>query len=585
MYTGLRDYINFLESKGELIRITEFVDPVYEITEITNRVSKMAGGGKALLFENTGTKFPVITNMMGSEKRMLYTLGVESFDQITVRINKLMEEAMGERNSLMSKLKILPTLKEAAGWMPKEVKGIPPCQEVVLYKPELSRLPILKCWPQDGGRFITLPLVHTNDQKTGIRNVGMYRMQVFTENTTGMHWHRHKTGARHFDEFEGVQMPIAVCLGGDPIYTYAATAPLPDGIDEYLFAGFLRGKGVNLAKCLTQEIQVPADCDFVIEGYIDKHEAKVIEGPFGDHTGFYSLADLYPTMHITCISHRKDAIYPATVVGIPPQEDKYIAIATEKIFLSPIKFTIAPEIEDLYLPEEGVGHNFAIVKINKRYPGQAIKIAHAMWGAGQMMFNKILIIVDSTKSTVEKEGELNIRDRKELLKYIKEHYNPKRDTYFSRGPLDVLDHTAPVCGFGGKMCIDATVKLPEECSGGINTINDNNTSNNYEHFIKFIHKNDPIPSTAQIVVIINDKFSLDNIYQNLWLLGGNTDVIRDSKFAEVKNTDGNIQVVLVLDATEKNPGINGFNRQWPNIVESSAQTIASVNAKWKSLGI
>ncbi|MEG2849076.1 MAG: UbiD family decarboxylase, partial [Bacteroidales bacterium] len=291
------------------------------------------------------------------------------------------------------------------------------------------------------------------------------------------------------------------------------------------------------------------------------------------------------TMHITCISHRKDAIYPATVVGIPPQEDKYIAIATEKIFLSPIKFTIAPEIEDLYLPEEGVGHNFAIVKINKRYPGQAIKIAHAMWGAGQMMFNKILIIVDSTKSTVEKEGELNIRDRKELLKYIKEHYNPKRDTYFSRGPLDVLDHTAPVCGFGGKMCIDATVKLPEECSGGINTINDNNTSNNYEHFIKFIHKNDPIPSTAQIVVIINDKFSLDNIYQNLWLLGGNTDVIRDSKFAEVKNTDGNIQVVLVLDATEKSPGINGFNRQWPNIVESSAQTIASVNAKWKSLGI
>lgn len=568
MYKGLRDYINFLESKNELTRITEFVDPVYEITEITNRESKMPGGGKALLFENTGTQFPVLTNMMGSEKRILYTLGIESFSEITERIDKLMHEVAGEKNTLMSKLKLLPTLKEAANWMPKEVKGVPPCQEVVLYKPELSRLPILKCWPQDAGRFITLPLVHTNDPKTGIRNVGMYRMQVFTENTTGMHWHRHKTGARHFDDFEGVQMPVAVCLGGDPIYTYAATAPLPDGIDEYLFAGFLRGKGVNLTKCLTNDIKVPADCDFVIEGYIDKKEAKVMEGPFGDHTGFYSLADLYPTLHITCISHRKDAIYPATVVGVPPQEDKYIALATEKIFLAPIKFAIGPEIEDLYLPEEGVGHNFAVIKIKKRYPGQAIKIAHAMWGAGQMMFNKVLIVVDSDGCK-----DLDIRNHKELSEYLKKNYNPKQDTYFSRGPLDILDHTAPVCGFGGKMCIDATVKLPEEC------IKEADSSPGYSHFIKFVHPLDSVPSDSQIAVILDDKFNLDDTYQNLWLLGSNTDMVRDSCFALAKTHTGSINNVLILDATTKTVEKDNFTRQWPDIVTSSPETIEAVNKK------
>jgi UbiD family decarboxylases len=303
--------------------------------------------------------------MMGSEKRILYTLGVNSFEEIDERMNALMEEAMAERNGIIGKLKILPTLAQAAKWMPKISKKTAPCHEVIQLEPQLDKLPILKCWPEDGGRFITLPLVHTNCPATGLRNVGMYRMQVFSKNSTGMHWHKHKTGARHFEDFKGDKMPVAVTLGGDPVYSYAATAPLPDGIDEYLLAGFLRGKGVQLTKCLTQDIYVPADSDFVIEGYVSKKEEKVIEGPFGDHTGFYSLADYYPTFHVTCITHKKDAIYPATVVGVPPQEDKYIALATEKIFLTPIKFAIGPEIEDLYLPEEGVGHNFAVVKIKK----------------------------------------------------------------------------------------------------------------------------------------------------------------------------------------------------------------------------
>lgn len=579
MYKGLRDYVNFLESKGELVRIKEFTDPVYQITELTDRMSKMPGGGKALLFENTGTQFPVLTNMMGSERRILYTLGADSFEQITGRIEKLIAEASGEKNTLMSKLRMLPTLKEAAGWMPREAKGTPPCQEVVLYKPDLNRLPILTCWPQDGGRFITLPLVHTNDPKTGIRNVGMYRMQVFTENTTGMHWHRHKTGARHFDEFKGGRMPVAVCLGGDPVYTYAATAPLPDNLDEYLFAGFLRGKGVELTKCLTQDLKVPADCDFVIEGYVDTKEAKVIEGPFGDHTGFYSLEDLYPVFHITCISHRKDAIYPATVVGVPPQEDKYIALATEKIFLAPIRLAIGPEIEDLYLPEEGVGHNFAVVKIKKRYPGQAVKIAHAMWGAGQMMFNKALIVVDeeSTGSAAANSHNapagnsshgsvktLDIRNHAELAACLLRNYQPKRDTYFSRGPLDVLDHTAPVCGFGGKICLDATVKLPEELGGTPPALP-------YSSFIRFIHAKDPIPGDTQLAVILDDEFDLENTYRNLWLLGGNADMIRDTRFETVSGPGSTPVTVLVIDARRKYTGVNGFTRPWPDIVESSPE--------------
>ncbi len=575
MYKGLQDYINFLDSKGELVRIKEFTDPVYEITEITDRVSKMPGGGKALLFENTGTRFPVITNMMGSEKRILYALGATSFEEITGRIDKLIGKVSEERNTFMSKLRLLPALKEAAAWMPKEIKGVPSCQETVLYKPELGRLPVLKCWPQDGGRFITLPLVHTNDPETGIRNVGMYRMQVFSENTTGMHWHRHKTGARHLDEFAGSRMPVAVCLGGDPVYTYAATAPLPDNMDEYLFAGFLRGKGVELARCLTQDIKVPEDCDFVIEGYIDKKEAKVTEGPFGDHTGFYSLEDLYPVFHITCITHRKDAVYPATVVGVPPQEDKYIAMATEKIFLSPIKLTIAPEIEDLYLPEEGTGHNFAVVKIKKRYPGQAVKIAHALWGAGQMMFNKALIVVDCGLC-----GETDIRNRKELSGYIKKHYNPKRDTYFSRGPLDVLDHTSPVCGFGGKICLDATAKLPEELSGQPETLREYGGS-----FIRFIHAGEEIPADTRIAVILDDEFDTGNTYRNLWLLGGNADMIRDTRFESIQGPGGEKFTVLVIDARKKITGQNGFVRDWPDIVASSPETVRAVDAKWDKLGI
>ena len=526
MYNGLRDYIRFLELKGELRRISQRVDPVLEIACATDIESKKAGGGKALLFENTGTAYPVLTNMMGSEARIRYALSVLDLNGIGAKIDELVGQVLGAGPGLRNKLRLLPKLNEAASWMPREHKGHAPCQDVVQYTPQLSQLPVLQCWPQDGGRFITLPLVHTVSPVTGVRNVGMYRMQVLDDATTGMHWHMHKTGAKHLSECTH-RLPVAVCLGGDPVYSYAATAPLPEGIDEYLLAGFLRGKPVELVKCFTQDLMVPADCDFVIEGYVQKSEEKFLEGPFGDHTGFYSLEDLYPKFHVTCISHRFDAIYPATVVGIPPMEDKYIQEATEKIFLSPIKLAIAPEIEDLFLPEEGVGHNFAVVKIRKQYEGQAFKVAHALWGAGQMMFNKFLVVVD---------GNVDIRDRDAVLRAVSRNVDVHRDLLFSRGPLDVLDHAAPETGFGGKLCIDATRK-------------------------ETAFEGRPLD---QVVKVIYDEAEKEAPrYRKLWLLGANCDPLRD----------GRVRDHLILDATAKK-NAPGFKRRWPDIVSHDPEMVA-----------
>lgn len=364
MYKNLSAFIEKLEREGELVRITAPVDPVYEIAEITDRESKQPHGGRALMFENTGTEFPVVTNIMGSDRRIAMALGVDDVEELTTRIDALFKAVTSPKPSFSDKLSMLPLVSGAARWLPKNKNGKGECQEVIYTGSEvnLSRLPILKCWPFDGGRFVTLPLVNTIDPDTGIRNVGMYRMQVFSENSTGMHWHLHKTGERHYRRYRelGKRMPVSVCIGGDPAYTYAATAPMPDNMDEYLLAGFLRDKPVQLVKCVTNDIRVPADCDFVIEGYVDTSEKKVTEGPFGDHTGFYSLEDEYPVFHATAITHRRGAVYPATIVGVPPQEDVYIAKATERIFLSPIRLAILPEIRDMYMPPEGVSHNLVI---------------------------------------------------------------------------------------------------------------------------------------------------------------------------------------------------------------------------------
>ena len=450
MYKGLREYMEVLEHRGELLRVTVPVSPRFEIAEITDRMAKSAIGGKALLFENTGTEFPVLTNMMGSDKRMALALGVERLDDVAVRIDSLLEAAMTPKGSLIDKLRALPLLAEMSRWFPQQVSGRGACQQVVYRDADadLMRLPMLQSWECDGGAFVTLPMVHTVDPDTGVRNVGMYRMQRFDARTTGMHWHVHKTGARHYDAYKraGRRMPVVVTLGGDPVYTYAATAPMPDNMDEYLLAGFLRRCPVRLVKALTCDIYVPEDCDFVIEGYVDPSEPKVMEGDFGDHTGFYSLKDLYPLFHVTALTHRRGAVYPATVVGVPPEEDAYIAKATEKIFLAPIRLAVQPEVEDLWMPAAGTAHNLAVVSIDKRYRGQAHKVAQALWGAGQMMFNKYMIIASAGTP---------IRSYCALAALLR-RVDLSRCMIRTEGVLDVLDHATATCGFGGKLALDLT---------------------------------------------------------------------------------------------------------------------------------
>src|SRR5215212_5640949 len=455
-YKNLQDFIAVLEKEGELVRIKEYVNPKLEISEITDRISKTEGGGKALLFENTGYDFPVLMNAYGSEKRMCMALGVDHLNDVAREIEDLFKLLSSPKENILDKLKLLPQLGRFASWMPKVKSGRGECQEIIMKEPDITRLPVITCWPQDGGPFVTLPIIHTKDPNTNSRNVGMYRMQVFSPQLTGMHWHKHKVSAKHFNEYKksGKKMPVAVALGGDPVYAYSATAPLPENVDEYMLAGFIRKKKVELVKCISQpEVEVPADADFIIEGYIDPNDELVWEGPFGDHTGYYSLPDWYPRFHVTCITHRKNPVYPATIVGIPPQEDAWLGKATERIFLAPIKMTMVPEIIDMEMPVEGVFHNLVITQIKKDYAGQGQKVMNAMWGAGQMMFNKILVLADQ---------HVKITDYEALAKYVFKNLDPATDVYFSQGPMDVLDHSCSKLGFGGKMCIDGTKKFEEE---------------------------------------------------------------------------------------------------------------------------
>jgi 4-hydroxy-3-polyprenylbenzoate decarboxylase len=588
MYTNLAKYIELLEREGELRRIATRVDPVLEIAEITDRVSKSAGGGRALLFENTGTDFPVLTNMFGSERRMALALGVGSLDEIAERIDGLLGSALAPKGSLGQKLQAVPLLADVARWFPKTVKGRGECQQVVLTGDEarLSMLPVLKCWPCDGGRFVTLPLVHTVHPLTGARNVGMYRMQIMGERTTGMHWHIHKTGARHYDAYKKAdiaRMPVSVCLGGDPAYTYSATAPMPEGMDEYLLAGFLRRRPVRLVKSITNDIYVPADCDFVIEGWVDTTEEKVVEGPFGDHTGFYSLADLYPIFHVTAITHREGAVYPATLVGIPPEEDAYIARATERIFLAPIRLAIQPEVCDLYMPMAGVAHNLAIVTMKTAYTGQSEKVASSLWGAHQMMFNKYLITTPA---------EVDIRDAETLAGLVRSR-DVEQDVVFGQGILDVLDHATATVGYGGKMLVDATtarpvrpLSLPAEYIVPEEVTVDDSLAVEWRVLIL---RTDPTAKIDVEAFIAENRIEGINLvalfdastagltpYELLWLGTANTDPRRDVKIAGG---------VLTADCRSKTSGATGEPAEFPNVVTMNTDTISLVDAKWNSYDI
>lgn len=451
-YKDLREFMADLEKRGELKRIKAEADPILEITEITDRVSKEIG--PALLFENpTGSKIPVVINLFGSYPRMNLALGVNDLDDIAKEILSFLQPPEMP-TSILDKLKALPKLAQIANFLPKTVKKAP-CQEVIMQGDEvnLEELPVLKCWPQDGGRFVTLPLVITADPVTGKRNVGMYRLQIYDKNTTGMHWHLHHDGADNYrlNQKEKQKMPVAVAIGADPATIYAATAPLPKGIDEMFFSGFLRKEPVEMVKCITSDLEVPAHAEIILEGYVDPEE-KRWEGPFGDHTGYYSLADWYPVFHVTCITRKKDAVYPATIVGKPPMEDCYLGKATERIFLPLLKITV-PEIVDMNLPLEGVFHNCAILSIKKAYPMHAKKVMSAVWGMGQMMFTKMIIIVDE---------HINVHDLSEVWWKVYNNIDAKRDLMIVEGPLDALDHASPHPFWGSKLGIDATKKWPGE---------------------------------------------------------------------------------------------------------------------------
>jgi len=452
-WNNLEDFILKLEEIGELKRIKVLVDSHLEITEIVDRLSK--DNGPALLFENVkGSKFPLLINAFGSYRRMELAINCSSFDEIGDKIFSLMKIQPPE--GLLDKLKMLFALKEMASFMPKKVKKAP-CQEIV-YENEnlLDILPIPTCWPKDGGPFVTLPLVITKDPETGIQNLGMYRMHKYSNNTTGMHWQYNKDGARHFEKYKklGKRMEIAVALGGIPSVTYSATAPLPPDINELLFAGFLEGRAIDIVKATGVDLYVPAQSDFIIEGYIDPSEEKT-EGPFGDHTGFYCPEDIYPVFHVTKITGRKNAVYPSTIVGKPPMEDCYMAKATERIFLPMIKF-ILPELKDINLPMEGVFHNCALVSIEKKYSGQAKKVINALWGMMQMASTKCIAVFDD---------DIDLSDYSTVVWKLLNNVDPERDLVISNGPLDALDHSAPYQNFGGKIGIDATRKTREEGMG------------------------------------------------------------------------------------------------------------------------
>lgn len=493
-YNDLRDFIDVLSRQGELVRVTAPVSADLEIAEITDRISKSGAGNKALLFTNVkGYDMPVLINTFGSLRRMCLSLEVEDLNSIADRIRGFIKPKVPE--SFMEKLAFLPMLMEVAKFPPKVTGGAAPCQEVVITDPNspmLDKIPILKCWPEDGGPFVTMGAIITKDPRHGNRNVGMYRLQKFDNVTTGMHWHKHHDGARNFEEnrrkamndsgikasgalaqngngqpseppnygtyfdkeeYEkpGNRLEVAVVLGADPAVTYSATAPLPPEIDELIFAGFLRQSPVRLTKCQTIDLEVPANAEIVIEGYVDQKDLKE-EGPFGDHTGFYSLAGLFPVFHVTAVTHRKDPIYQTTIVGKPPQEDCYLGKATERIFM-PMVQMLVPEIVDMNLPWEGVFHNCVIVAIDKHFPGHAKKVMSALWGLGQLMFTKFAIIVDK---------EVDVHNLSEVALHVFGNTDPRRDMMFADGPLDILDHASPLMGYGSKVGIDATKKWKSE---------------------------------------------------------------------------------------------------------------------------
>ena len=602
-YHSLTEFIEQLETDNELVRIKDPVSPILEIAEITDRVSKQSGGGKALLFENVeGSSMPVLINALGSTQRMSTALGVNDIEKIARNIEKYLKIA--PPSSLADKIKLLPMLLQAAAFPPKIVgKTKALCQEVVFTGDDvdLDIIPILQCWPGDAGRFITFPIVINRSADQKLRNVGLYRMQVFDKKTTAMHWHIHKDGAHFFHEYrkQNKTMEVAVAIGADPAVCYAASAPLPYGIDEFLLAGFIRKAPVPLVKCKTVDLEVPATAEIVLEGFIDPADMR-LEGPFGDHTGYYSQDGDYPVFHVTAITHRKNPVYLTTIVGKPPQEDFYMGKATERIFL-PLMRTQLPEIVDMNMPAEGVFHNLVIVSIDKRFPMQARRLMHALWGMGQMSFVKIIIVVD---------GSVDVHNINLIVDRILSQDRLARGLFFSEGILDVLNHASDRPCFGSKLGIDITAPLEGE-DGFDNTVKSPETgtppspdtiSKNFPEIksfqifkrnvqlcvafatldkqgpgqgLKLIEKfmNNPDCSTVSVLIVLEGHEDVNDLSTLMWKLLNNIDPKRDFHIFENR---------LGIDATCKT-GEEGYLQDWPAEIEMSDEIKQRVDKKWKHL--
>ncbi len=590
MYHNLQDFIHALDNIGELVRITETVDPVLEISQITDAESKKPHGGKALLFTQVQeSEFPVATNLFGSPRRIRMALGVDDLDDLGHRVQKYID--FQPPRSIKGILGMLPLAAQTAQFFPRAFRGkYPPCQEVVYTHDnvDLDHLPTLQCWPKDAGRFITLPLVFTKSLSTGKRNVGMYRMQIFDKRTTGMHWHIHKDSAHFYTEYAraGQRMPVAVAIGADPATVYAGTAPMPQGMDEMMLAGFIRRKPVRLVPCLTIDLMVPAEAEFILEGYVQPGEFRR-EGPFGDHTGYYSLADDYPVFHVTALTHRKNPIYQTTLVGRPPMEDCYLAKATERLFL-PMLRTVIPEIRDYFFPWEGVFHNLVVVSINKAYPGHAQKVMSGLWGQGQMSFCKTIVVVDA---------DIDPQSPVQVLHALIHRLDVRTDLMHATGVLDVLDHCSPFPNFGQKLGIDLTPRISGEPPRpetspiayapltrtkieslktqitGVVAIRELMVTppGESDHRIRIIAmaviKSDQQNGQAfsgdllatnrlkpfDIAILFDAPTDLEDESQLLWKLFNNVDPGRDLVIKDTK---------VVIDACRKGPA-DGHQRQWP----------------------
>lgn len=566
-YKDLNEFIKILEENGELVRVKVPVSPYLEITEIVDRVSKKYG--KAILFEQVeGSSYPVLINTFGTYERMSLSLGVSSLDEIGAEIEEYLN--VERYTSFSSIVSFLPKLIRLLCCFPIR-KGFtikrPLCQQVIEREPDLSAIPVLKCWPLDGGRFFTLPLIFTKYPNSKNQNVGMYRMQILDKKTTAMHWHKHKDGAGLYEAYRkiGKKMPVSVAVGSSPSVIYSATAPLPPKLDEMMLAGFLNKRPIKMVKSITNDIYIPSDSQFVIEGYVDTEEEFVWEGPFGDHTGYYSLADWYPKFHVTCITHRKHPIYPATVVGKPPMEDCYMAKATERIFLPILKFQM-PQIIDINLPLEGVFHNCAVLSVREDYKGAARTVMNFIWGMGQMRYTKMLITVNE---------KINPYDLTAVCKELLKNVNFQEDIIISKGPLDALDHSSNQAYYGTRIGIDATGIEQNITDGTLQDIYIASVYKKYPFDGRKLAKELLKTRNEKIIVIVDDFVKKEDKKEVLWRVFNNIDGERDFIIEENR---------LAIDATKKWEE-EGLRRPWPEDIVMTEDIKSLVDRRWHEYGI